>query len=92
MPLRKNTGRSTSNTLRKNAVSLVFIVYGVVNLLIQALMPDAVPNAIISHIINTQPSSITFVFYTGLLYIWYYGGIISLLGGIIAIFVRYFRG
>jgi len=90
MPLRKNV-RSSTNTLRKYAVGIALITVGVVNLLIQALMPDVVPDAIISYIINTQPSSMTIVFYTGLLYIWYVGGIVSFFGGIATIIVRHFR-
>lgn len=73
MPLRKNVGSSISSTLRENAISFVFITIGLLDIVIQALLPDLVPEYI-NGLIERSQQSIWTGFLTFILYVWYLGG------------------
>jgi len=53
-------------------------------------MPDAVPDIIYRHIQNSTDSAMV-ILYTIFLYLWVFGGIASVIGGLTAIIVRHFR-
>ena len=80
--------------IRQHAGSLVFIALGLVNITIQLLMPDLVPDILNAQIADAQqyPEQQGLVFtLNACLYIWYFGGLSSLAGGIIAIFIGHHR-
>jgi hypothetical protein len=91
MPTRKYKRDSASNILRENPISFTFIIVGLINIVIQLLAPDAVPDIIIPQIQNTTNNSGLVALYTLFLYLWVFGGIASVLGGLIAIIVKVLR-
>lgn len=80
--------------IRQHAGSIVFIILGLLNITIQLFIPDLVPNIINNQIADATkyPEQLGLVFiYRAFLYIWYFGGLTSLAGGIIAIFLGHQR-
>ena len=90
MPTRKYTKETASNIVRGNPVSFTFIIVGLINIVIQFLAPDAIPDVIIPQIQNTANSGMA-ALYTLFLYLWVFGGIASFLGGLVAIIVKGLR-
>jgi len=90
MPTRKYTKETASNIVRENPVSFTFIIVGLINIVIQFLAPDAIPDVIIPQIQNTANSGMA-ALYTLFLYLWVFGGIASFLGGLVAIIVKGLR-
>jgi membrane glycosyltransferase len=90
MPTRKYTKESASNIVRENPVSFTFIIVGLINIVIQLVAPDAVPDVIIRQIHNTADSGLV-ALYTLFLYLWVFGGIASVLIGLFAIIVKGLR-
>jgi O-antigen/teichoic acid export membrane protein len=66
----------------KKEISFIFILLGVINIVVQVLLPDLVPGYINGLITSYQQSSWN-SFLMGLLVVWYFGGIISFFGGIL---------
>jgi hypothetical protein len=90
MSPRRYTWDSASNRLKRNAVSFTCIIVGLVNIVIQFLMPDAVPSLIIKQILTTADSAMV-ALYTIFLYLWIFGGFALVLCGLVVIIVKGFR-
>jgi hypothetical protein len=79
----RKPSRSKGRTaLQGNGLSFALIVVGLVNIIIQLVMPDVVPNAINGYIQNSQNLGVI-VLYKIFLFLWYFGGIVCFIGGII---------
>jgi hypothetical protein len=87
---RKYTNDSASSLIKRNAGSLTLIIVGLVNIIIQLLMPDAVPDIILTQIQNTASSGMVSL-YTLFLYLWLFGGFALVFCGMAIIVVKIFR-